>query len=472
MQNIFGSIDIINDFLWGKVLIVLLLSLGVFFSFKFRFMQIRQLGHMIKLLLSPDVEKSENRGVSSFQAFCISLASRVGTGNIAGVAIAISTGGPGAVFWMWVVALLGAATGLVESTLAQVYKVKDEYGYRGGPAYYMEKGLGARWMGVIFSVLITLTFAFVFNSVQANTITLAFAQAFDFDKIIVGIIITVISAGVIFGGIKRIASISEKIVPWMAIVYIVVVLYVMVLHYKMIPAMFSMIIKEAFNLKSAFGGSLGVVITLGVKRGLFSNEAGMGSAPNAAATASVSHPVQQGFVQALGVFTDTLIICSATAFIILLSGEYGSETAKGIQLTQLALSTLVGQWAQVFIAICIFLFAFSSIIGNYYYGETNIEFLGAGKKTLTLFRIGVIGMIFVGAIVELDVVWALADLFMGSMAILNLIAITLLSSIAYKVFMDYENQLKRGKTPTFNPRHIDGLEHADCWTNKRRNDLR
>ena len=451
----------------NMILMVVLLCVGLYFTIKFRGIQIRYFFHMWKLLFSSK-ENKEGQGVSSFQAFCISLASRVGTGNLAGVAIAISLGGPGAVFWMWVVAILGGATAFVESTLAQAYKVKGKFGFRGGPAYYIEKGLGAKWMGVIFSIIITVTFAFVFNSVQANTVTLAFNDAFGYDRLIVGLIITLLSAIVIFGGTKRIASISGKIVPIMALLYLLVVTYVMILNINKIPDMFGLIIREAFNVKSAFGGGLIGVISIGVKRGLFSNEAGMGSAPNAAAAAVVSHPVKQGFVQALGVFTDTIIICSATAFIIILSGAYKGGETNGIQLTQHALSNLVGSWASPFIAISILLFAFSTIIGNYYYGETNLQFLGVSKKSINIFRYLVIGMILLGSLVELETVWNIADVFMTIMALINLVAIVLLAKVPYVMYKDYVKQLKEGKDPVYH--HNSPMLHKftgiNCWHKK------
>lgn len=451
------------------ILMISLLAVGVYFTIQFRGVQIRYIGHMCRLLIGSNQKDEAHHGVSSFQAFCISLASRVGTGNLAGVAIAISIGGPGAIFWMWVVALLGGASAFVESTLAQAYKVKGKFGYRGGPAYYMEKGLHAKWMGVLFSVLITVTFAFVFNSVQANTITLAFGQAFDMDKRVIGALVTLFSALVFFGGIKRIASISEKIVPFMAVLYLLVVVYVLIINAREIPSLFALIFTEAFNVESAFGGSFMGVLIIGVKRGLFSNEAGMGSAPNAAATAEVTHPVKQGFIQSLGVFTDTLVICSATAFIILLSGTYTSGESNGIELTQLALNTLVGSWASTFIAISILLFAFSSIIGNYYYGETNLKFLGVSPLGLLLFRFFVVAMILIGSLVELEMVWAAADFFMTIMALINLIAILLLSKVAFTLYQDYVKQLGQGIDPVYQKKEnkLKYMAGITCWPTKK-----
>lgn len=462
-------ISSINDILWSYVLIALLICCGLYFSFRTRFVQIRFLGNMFKLLTegaSSSIDKSsrkENKGVSSFQAFCMSTASRVGTGNLAGVAIAISVGGPGAVFWMWVIALIGGASSFVESTLAQIYKTKDGDTYRGGPAYYMEKALGKRWLGILFSILITISFGLVFNSVQSNTISIAFNEAFGVDRTIIGAILAILTAIVIFGGVKRIANVAEAMVPVMAISYVAIALFVILKNVTIIPDVFALIFENAFGLKQGIGGGIGAAMMLGIKRGLFSNEAGMGSAPNAAATAEVTHPVKQGLIQTLGVFTDTLLICSATAFIILSSGVYTQDNLTGIQLTQNALTSQVGSWGNTFIAICILLFAFSSVVGNYYYGETNIGFISSSKTALTLYRVSVVTMVLIGSIVELQVVWNLADLFMGLMAIINLIAIVLLGNIAFIALKDYSAQKKQGKDPVFKKEILPNSDNIDCW---------
>lgn len=466
----------INDFLWTYILIALLLALGIYFSFKTKFVQFRYIKEMFCLLTDgagksgkkedfSTKDKKASKGVSSFQAFCISTASRVGTGNLAGIALAITLGGPGAIFWMWVIALIGSASSFVESTLAQIYKVKDKNGgFRGGPAYYMKNALNKKWMGVIFSILITIAFGLIFNSVQSNTIASAFNSAFGFDKNVIGIILTILTIAVIFGGIKRIAKVSEVIVPVMAIAYILVSLFVIVINFDKIPAIFSLIFKSAFGFEQVVGGGFGAAITFGIKRGLFSNEAGMGSAPNAAATATVSHPVKQGLIQTLGVFTDTIIICTCTGLIILLSGVDLTGGMEGIQLTQLALSSQVGSWGTYFIAICILLFAFSSIIGNYYYGQSNIEFLTEKKVYLNIYRILVAGMVFIGSVVNLDVVWNLADVSMGLMAIINLVAIFLLGKFAFRALDDYTKQKKSGiKNPTFKASSIKGLNNTTEW---------
>ena len=457
-----ACVNFLNGLLWNYILIALLLTAGIYFSFKTKFVQIKYIGHMFELLTDSIGEK---KGVSSFKAFCISTASRVGTGNLAGVAIAISVGGPGAIFWMWIVALLGGASSFVESTLAQIYKVKDGDNFRGGPAYYMERALNMKGMGIAFSILITITFGLVFNSVQSNTISLAFEEAFQINRTTVGLILAIATTLIIFGGVQRIANFSAIVVPVMATLYILVSFFVIIKNIGMIPVIFSDIFSNAFSMKPAFGGTIGGIIATGVKRGLFSNEAGMGSAPNAAATAETSHPVKQGLVQTLGVFTDTIVICSCTAFMVLISGSHKIVGLTGIQLTQNALSTQVGPWGNIFIAICILLFAFSSIIGNYYYGETNIEFLSTNKLWLNFYRIFVVFMVFFGSIAEMASIWNIADLFMGLMTVLNIIAILLLGKVAFAALVDYSRQKKLGIDPTFNKSNIElpNPQNVNCW---------
>ncbi len=455
----------INDFLWTYILIALLLILGIYFSFKTKFVQFRYIKEMFRLL-GDGISSKKDGSVSSFQAFCISTASRVGTGNLAGIAIAISIGGPGAIFWMWLIAFIGSASSFVESTLAQIYKQKNDDGsFRGGPAYYIEKGLNKKWMGILFSILITITFGLIFNSVQSNTITLAFNNAFGTGRLIVGIVLTLITMFAIFGGVHRIAKISEVLVPIMALAYIAVAIFTLIINITEIPSVIKLIFENAFGIKEFAGGTLGATMLMGIKRGLFSNEAGMGSSPNAAATADVTHPVKQGLIQTLGVFTDTILICSCTAFIILLSGiDFTDTSISGIQITQKALSAQVGSWGNYFIAICILLFAFSSIVGNYYYGESNIEFLTEKKSYLFVYRIFVVFMVFFGSIAEVEVVWNLADVFMGLMAIINLVAITLLSKQAFLALQDYSEQKRSGiKEPLFKASSIPGLKNVSEW---------
>ncbi|ULG73075.1 alanine/glycine:cation symporter family protein [Macrococcus brunensis] len=457
-----------NDLIWTQFLIGLLLMAGLFFSLSSRFVQLRWLREMFRVIgEKPETLDDGQKGISSFQAFAISAASRVGTGNIAGVATAIVLGGPGAVFWMWVIAFFGAASAFFEATLAQVYKVPDkEGGFRGGPAYYMERGLGQKWLGVTFAILITVTFAFVFNTVQSNTIAESFNTQYSIAPWITGLILAVITAVVIFGGVRSIAKISSTIVPVMAILYILLVLFILVTHANMIIPMLASIVKGAFGMEQAFGGALGFTIMQGIKRGLFSNEAGMGSAPNAAATAAVSHPVKQGLIQSLGVFFDTMIVCTATAIMILLySGlEFGEKAPQGVAVTQAALNSHVGSFGGMFLTVAVFLFAYSSVIGNYYYGQSNIEYLTTNKTVMFIFRLLVVFMVFFGAVVKVETVWATADLFMGLMAILNITAIIGLAHVVFEVARDYADQRKKGLNPVFRTKNVKAdLSSVDTW---------
>ncbi|WP_416825501.1 alanine/glycine:cation symporter family protein [Ectobacillus polymachus] len=458
LQNMVGAT---NDFLWSKLLIIMLVSCGIYFTYKTKFVQFRMLKEMVRVLM--EGRTGSKGSISPFQAFCIGMAARVGTGNITGIAIAIALGGPGAVFWMWVIAVISSASSFIESTLAQVYKVKDKIGFHGGPSYYMEKGLNKRWMGVLFSILITVSFGLIFNSVQSNTVTIAFENSFGTNRLTLGIIMAIVFAVIIFGGVTRIARIAEYKVMVLAVLYIGVALFIIATNITKMPEVLSLIVKNAFGFQQIAGGTIGAAIMNGVKRGLFSNEAGMGSAPNVAATATTSHPVKQGLIQALGVLTDTLIICTSTAFIILLSDAYKQPGLSGIALTQAALSEHIGSWASGCLAIFIFLFGFGALIGNYYYGETNIRFLSKSKVWLIVYRISVIAMIVFGSIAKVQLVWDLADLFMGFMCIINLIAITLLSKIAFAALHDYMKQKKAGKDPIFYKDSIKGIENVECW---------
>jgi AGCS family alanine or glycine:cation symporter len=468
MEILLKLIDSVNTFLWSYILVAALIVLGVYFTFKTKFVQFRYFKEMFRLLGDGASKDTKAEGkVSSFQAFCISTASRVGTGNIAGIAIAIIGGGPGAIFWMWLIAIVGSASSFVESTLAQIYKVKDGTSFRGGPAYYMEQGLNKKWMGVTFAILITICFGFVFNAVQANTVSAAFSNAFGIDKLTMGITLAVLSAAVIFGGVHRIAKFSEIIVPIFAGLYILVAIFIIVTNIGQLPGVFKLIFESAFGLREVTMGTMGGMMLIGIKRGLFSNEAGMGSAPNAAATADVSHPVSQGLIQVLGVFTDTIVICSCTAFIVLLYPTYAQSGLTGIELTQAALSSHIGPIGNIFIAACIFLFAFTSIIGNYYYGESNMEFIKLNKKGINIFRTLVIGMVLFGSLTKVEIVWNLADVFMGLMAIINLVAIVLLGKYAFMALEDYTKQKKAGiKDPIFDASNIEGLENVECWNSK------
>lgn len=450
----------LSGFIWTYILVAALIGLGFYFTFKTRFVQIRLFKEMFRLTVEKNAGKD---GVSPFQAFTISAASRVGTGNIAGVALAIGIGGPGAVFWMWVIALIGMATAFVESTLAQVYKVKDGDTFRGGPAYYMEKALGWRRLGIVFAILLTITFGFIFNSVQSNTISQSFSSVFGFNPWAIGIVLVAVTGIIVFGGIKRIVKVTQIIVPVMALFYVGIALFITITNIHKVPEMFMLIIEHAFGFKEFMGGGIGAALMQGARRGLFSNEAGMGSVPNAAATANVTHPAKQGLVQSLGVFFDTIIVCSATAFMILLSGLYTEGASSGIVLTQNAMESQLGGWAPYFVAMAIMFFAYSSIIGNYYYGETNIEFINANPLWMLLYRVFVLVMVMWGAVASMGIVWDMADLFMGLMAVINLFVIFLLGKIAFKVFEDFYTQRKEGKDPIFKASSIPGLKGAECW---------
>ncbi|MDO6704804.1 sodium:alanine symporter family protein [Photobacterium sp. 1_MG-2023] len=469
-----SQINFLNDLLWGSVLIYLLIGVGIFFTCRLGFIQFRHFLHMFRVMKNS--RKSDASGISSFQALCTSLAARVGTGNMAGVAVALTLGGPGAIFWMWLIAMLGMATAFAESALAQLYKTRDDEGnYRGGPAYYMEKGLGMRWMGVVFSIFLIIAFGLVFNAVQANSIAKAMNVAFGWQPIVVGMVLVALTGFIIFGGMRTIARTAEILVPVMAGCYLALALVVVAMNIEQVPSVLGLIFRSAFGLEEAASGALGYTIAQGMinglKRGLFSNEAGMGSAPNAAASATPypPHPASQGYVQMLGVFTDTIVICSATVAIILMSGEYVPHSeVTGIELTQRALSSQVGDWGGIFIAIAIFMFAFTSLVANYSYAETNLIFLEHNHKAgLAIFRLVVLGMVMFGALAELPTVWTMADISMGMMAMINLVAIVLLSGTVVKLAKDYNAQLALGKVPQFDSRQYPEL-HAqldeDIWT--------
>lgn len=459
-------INEINDILWTYILIIMLLGCAIWFSVRTRFVQFRMIREMI-VLLSESAGKGKHgeKHVSSFQAFAISIASRVGTGNLAGVATAIAIGGPGAVFWMWVIALLGASSAFIESTLAQLYKIRGKDSFVGGPAYYMKKGLKQPWMGMLFAILISITFGFAFNSVQSNTICAAAEHAFGFDHTVLGGILTALTLLIIFGGIRRIARVSSIIVPIMALGYVGLALVIVLLNITQLPGVISLIVSHAFGWEQALGGGAGMALMQGIKRGLFSNEAGMGSAPNAAATASVTHPVRQGLIQTLAVFTDTLLICTCTAFIILFSGAPLDGSANGVQLTQQALTNEIGASGGVFVAVALFFFAFSSILGNYYYGEANIRFITEKKWVLHSYRILVGGMVLFGSVATLDMVWSLADITMALMAICNLIAILFLGKYAIRLLSDYRAQKKASiQSPVFKKETMPEIEKdLECW---------
>ena len=467
METLQHIIDATNNLLWTYVMIAALIGCALYFTLRSGFVQFRMLGEMIRQLAnSNERHHTEGKHISPFQAFAVSLASRVGTGNLAGVATAIAVGGPGAVFWMWIIALIGSANAFIESTLAQLYKRRTEDSFIGGPAYYILHGLKCRWMAILFSVLTILTFGFAFNTVQSNTLCEAVENAFGFSHIHMGIAITVATLVIIFGGIQRIAKFSSIIVPIMALGYILLAFTIVILNIGQLPAVIELIVKSAFGMEQVVGGGLGAALMQGIKRGLFSNEAGMGSAPNVAATASTSHPVKQGLIQSLGVFTDTLIICSCTAFIILMSGiEFGGQM-DGIRLTQEALTTQIGGAGRIFVAIAIFFFAFSSIIGNYYYGEANIKFITSSRKVLNAYRLLVGVMVMSGAAMSLQTVWSLADLTMALMTLCNIAAIVLLGGQVMTLLKDYRKQKSAGLDPVFRKNDIEEFASNDsieCW---------
>jgi alanine or glycine:cation symporter, AGCS family len=448
-------VDFLNTIFWGYVLIYGLLAVGVYFTIRLGFPQFLHFGEMFRTITK--APQTDTAGISPFQALTVSLASRVGTGNLAGVAVALTLGGPGALFWMWMVALVGMATAYSESALAQLYKVRGQNGnYRGGPAFYISKGLKQPWLGSVFSVCLIISFGLVFNAVQANSIATAMQGAFGLPPLVVGLAIAALTGVVIFGGIKKIAQVAEIVVPFMAIAYLGLAVIVLILNITEVPAALGLIFGSAFGLTEAAGGVTGGVMAAmlnGVKRGLFSNEAGMGSAPNIAAIATPvpHHPSSQGFVQALGVFIDTLLICSATGIMIILSGTL--DPASGVQgtdLTQTALEAHIGIAGRYFIAIAIFFFAFTSIIGNYSYSENAMVFLGLGSNTgFNALRVLVLLMVVWGSVQAVATVFNTADASMGLMATINLIAIVLMSGTVAKLTKDYFAQRAAGVEPTF-----------------------
>ncbi|MBA1837194.1 amino acid carrier protein [Corynebacterium sp. zg912] len=469
--------DSLNGVIWNLVP-WFLIAAGVYFGFRTLFVQIRLIPEMLKAVAeTPKGKDREGRdldeeygGVSAFKAFTISAASRVGTGNIAGVALAISIGGPGAVFWMWLLALLGGATAFVESTLAQLWKTKDADGnYHGGPAYYMTRGLGWKPLAVLFSAFLALTYGFVYNAIQTNSITAAIETSVGNDSVVVKAIVAgvlaTLTALVIFGGVTRIASWTQVIVPFMAGIYIIMGVVVLVVNWREIPGMFELIVGHALGLKEVAGAGVWLAFTQGMRRGLFSNEAGMGSAPNAAASATVSHPVKQGLVQTLGVYFDTLLVCTITAFIVLLGPavSYGLGDVQGVSLTQSALADSLGDWSAHAITFILFFLAFSSVIGNYYLAQTNLEYLTESKTALNVFRFIVIGFVIFGAFGSVPLVWALGDTMAGLLAIFNIVAIIPLGGVALKLLKNFNEQRRQGVDPVFNRDMLPEIKNVEYW---------
>ncbi|GAA2426726.1 alanine/glycine:cation symporter family protein [Streptomyces macrosporus] len=466
----------INDHFWTYLLIPLVAVAGLYFTLRSRALQIRLLPEMFRVVRErPQPGADGTKPVSAFGAFSISAAARIGTGNIAGVASAITVGGAGAVFWMWVMAIVGSASAFVEAALAQLYKVRDrdENGkgtYRGGPAYYMQRGLGKRWVGVLFAVVITVTFGLVFTAVQSNTIASVTAGSLGtggdggpaWFAPTVGVALAALLGLSVFGGVRRIASVTQVLVPVMALIYLLLALVVVALNVSEIPRVVADIVGGAFGIREVVGGGVGAAIQQGVRRGMFSNEAGLGSAPNAAAAAETSHPVKQGLVQALGVFFDTLVVCSATAFLIL-SANPDLSGRQGADLTQSALQDTLGAWAGHLLTLVVFLVAFTSMIGNYYYGESNIEFITHRRSVMTGYRGLVLVATFLGALGSVSVVWNLADVTMGVMALVNLLSILPLSVIAFRLLDDYLAQRRAGLDPVFTRDRLPGLTGVECW---------
>ena len=472
IETIHGWVNAINTPMWSA-LVYVLIGAGLFFTIATGFVQFRLFGRSVREMVGGRKQGDDPHGITPFQAFVTGLASRVGVGNIAGVAIAISVGGPGAVFWMWMTALIGMSSAFAESSLAQLFKIRDhENGhFRGGPAYYITQGLGQKWLGIVFALSLIFCFGLVYEAVQANSIAAATEVAWGWNKSAVGIGLMILTAPIIFGGIKRVARFAEGIVPVMAILYLVMALYIIVINLSSVPHVFAMIMGNAFHLDAAGGGLLGGLISktmmMGIKRGLYSNEAGQGSAPNAAAAAEVKHPVSQGMIQMLGVFVDTIVVCSCTAFIVLLSNVTGGSSLSGVQLTQAAIVSHVGPWGADFLAIVLFLFAFSTIVGNYAYAESNVQFIKSHWLIIAIFRMCVLGMVYFGSVTDMPLVWDMADMAMGTMAWINLIAILLLSPLVFLMLKDYSTKLRMGsKDPEFKLSEHPGLKRkikSDIW---------
>ena len=470
IETIHHWVKEINSPLWNG-LIFLLLGTGIFFTLATGFVQFRLFGRSVREMLGGRKTVSDPHGITPFQAFVTGLASRVGVGNIAGVAIAIANGGPGAVFWMWVTALIGMSSAFAESSLAQLFKIRDHDSgqFRGGPAYYIRTGLKQNWLAVLFSLSLIFCFGLVYNAVQANTMVAAAKNSWGWNEQAFGVGLVILTAPIIFGGIRRVSRVAEMLVPVMAVLYLAMALYIVATNLPQVPHVFGLIFDNAFSFNAAGGGILGGLISVameqGIKRGLYSNEAGQGSAPNAAAAADVKHPVSQGMIQMLGVFVDTIIVCSCTAFIVLLSTDVPAGL-KGAELTQAAIAGHVGAWGAHFLTVVLFMFAYSTIIGNYAYAESNVQFINSHWLTMAVFRTAVLAMVYFGAVANVPVVWDMADLTMGTMALINLIAILLLSPLVFLLLKDYTAKLRMGRDPEFKLSEHPSLKRrikSDIW---------
>ncbi|MEW9077671.1 alanine/glycine:cation symporter family protein [Terrisporobacter glycolicus] len=484
-------VNAVNNVVWSNWLVYLCLGAGIYFSFRTRFSQIRNIKEMVHLLFAG--EKSE-QGISSFQGFCTALAGRIGTGNIAGVATAIAWGGPGALFWMWAIAFLGAGSAFAESTLGQLYKEEHEGEYCGGPAYYIEKGFGKKgWTkvyGMAFAIVTLLAMGILMPGVQSNSIAVSVENAFGLSTSVTGIALVILVGIVIFGGIKRIGAAAEFIVPFMGGAYILMSIIIIIVNIGHLPGVIATIFKSAFGFEQTFAGILGSTIAWGVKRGVYSNEAGQGTGPQASSAAEVSHPAKQGFVQAFSVYVDTLFVCSATGFMILITDNYTTFNATGEVIynagpqytveqigpayTQGAVNTLISGFGAAFVAIALFFFAFTTLMAYYYIAEVNLNYMikrltGKGNKMAThVLKIVMLLMIFFGCVKSAGLAWTMGDIGVGLMAWLNIVAILLLSNIVMKCFNDYESQLKSGKSSeeiSFDPVSL-GIKNADFWENR------
>ncbi|QDH69226.1 alanine/glycine:cation symporter family protein [Marilutibacter alkalisoli] len=486
-------VTLLNDIIWSPPLVYLCLGAGLYFSIRTRFMQVRGVKEMIRLLFSGQASQA---GVSSFQALAISLSGRVGTGNIAGVATAIAFGGPGAVFWMWVVAFLGASTAYVESALGQIYKEKDDNGqYRGGPAYYIEKGLGLKWYAWIFAVVTVVATGFLLPGIQANSIAKGLNEAWGIAPAVTAAGVVVVLGFIIFGGVKRIAHFAQVVVPFMALAYMLVALVIVFINIQQVPEVFTLIIKSAFGMEAGFGAVVGLAVQWGVKRGIYSNEAGQGTGPHAAAAAEVSHPAKQGYVQAFSVYVDTLLVCSATAFVILSTGMYnvydpasaidpatGLHAANlvtnlagvehGPEFAQHAIESVLPGFGKSFVALALLFFAFTTLIAYYYMAETNIAYINRKVHRpwmVFVLRIGIMAAVTYAAIGRVGTAWDLGDIGVGLMAWLNIIAILILQKPALAALRDYERQKKAGQDPEFDPEAL-GIRNAGFWERRKKGD--